>query len=202
MNYTERSLIIFIKNPIKGKAKTRLAATVGADEAHRIYLELLRHTREITEKVNAHRYLYYSAFIDENDDWSIEAFSKHLQDSDLDLGQKMSLAFQKAFNDGNQQVIIIGSDCASLTAEAIEDAFLLLDQHDFVVGPAEDGGYYLLGMQKYTPKIFQNIQWSTPEVFPKTLAYIENTQKTVGLLPTLSDIDYEEDWKQHGWEIA
>ena len=112
----------------------------------------------------------------------------------------MSHAFKKAF-ETHQKVVIIGSDCASLTKEIVEKAYKALNTNPFVIGPAIDGGYYLLGMNQYFPQVFENIEWSTPSVFPKTIEIIENLGKSYFLLPELSDIDTEEDWKKYGWKI-
>lgn len=191
-------LLTFIKNPIKGKAKTRLAATVGDDEALRIYKELLKHTRQIATNIPVNRYLFYAFFIDKNDDWSNDDFQKFLQ-IDGGLGDKMKDGFQKVFADGNQKVIIIGSDCASLTPEIVLDAFQQLDNHDFVIGPADDGGYYLLGMNSFEPTVFDHVTWSTETVLSQTITNIKTLNKNHALLTVLSDIDYEEDWKKHGW---
>jgi rSAM/selenodomain-associated transferase 1 len=191
-------LLIFIKNPIKGKAKTRLAATVGDDEALRIYLELLKHTRNIATKIDAHRNLFYSHFIDNNDEWNHSDFDKQLQ-IEGDLGEKMATGFQTAFEKGATKAVIVGSDCASLTKAIVDSAFAKLETNDFVIGPAEDGGYYLIGMRTFTPNVFQNIVWSTEQVLPQTIAIITNKNKSYALLPTLSDIDYEEDWVKYGW---
>ena len=192
-------LLTFIKNPIKGKAKTRLAATVGDDEALRIYKELLKHTRQIVTAIDVNRYLFYGFFIDKNDDWSNDDFQKFLQ-IDGGLGDKMKDGFQKVFADGNQKVVIIGSDCASLTPEIVSEAFEKLDDHDFVIGPADDGGYYLLGMNSFEPTVFDNVVWSTEEVLNQTITNIKALDKNHALLTVLSDIDYEEDWKKYGWD--
>lgn len=191
-------LLIFIKNPIKGKTKTRLAATVGDDEALRIYLELLQHTRNIATEIEAHRNLFYSHFIDNSDEWGNSDFDKQIQ-IEGDLGKKMAAGFQAAFEKGATKVVIIGSDCASLTKAIVDAAFAKLETHDFVIGPAEDGGYYLIGMKVFTPEIFQNITWSTEQVLPQTIEIMTNKNKSYALLPTLSDIDYEEDWLKYGW---
>lgn len=191
-------LLIFIKNPIKGKAKTRLAATVGDDEALRIYLELLKHTRHIATEVDAHRNLFYSHFIDNSDEWDNSDFDKQIQ-IEGDLGEKMAVGFRAAFEKGATKAVIVGSDCASLTKEIVDAAFAKLETHDFVIGPAEDGGYYLIGMTVFTPEIFQNITWSTEQVLPQTIEIITNKNKSYAFLPTLSDIDYEEDWLKYGW---
>ena len=192
-----KTLLIFIKNPIKGKAKTRLAKTVGDDEALRIYVELLQHTRKIASKVEAERCVYYTYFIDTEDDWLPTLFKKYLQNGD-GLGDRMAKGFKKAF-ETSEKVVIIGSDCASLTTEIIESAFIALEKHDFVIGPAEDGGYYLLGMSAFMPFVFDGVVWSSESVFNKTIENITTHQKTYHLLPVLSDIDTEEDWKKYGW---
>ena len=87
----------------------------------------------------------------------------------------------------------------SLTVEIVQNAFQKLETHDFVIGPADDGGYYLLGMRTFVPTVFDNVVWSTEQVFPKTIENIQQLNQTYALLPTLSDIDYEEDWKKYGW---
>jgi len=197
-NHSDNALLIFIKNPMLGKAKTRLAATVGDEEALRIYKELLRHTREVTTAVDAQRYLFYCHFIDINDDWKANDFQKRLQING-DLGSKMADGFRTVFQAHHQKVVIVGSDCASLTPEIVRQAFVQLDSTDFVIGPADDGGYYLLGMKTLTEQVFQNIEWSTEQVFSSTVKIINALNKTYSLLPTLSDIDYEEDWKKYGW---
>ncbi len=193
------ALIIFIKNAEKGKVKTRLAKTVGDNQALKIYKALLQLTRNATQSVNTQRFLFYSNFINGEDEWSEAHFHKLLQHG-RDLGEKMKNAFQDICQT-HRKVVIIGSDCASLTDKIINEAFQQLDAFPFVIGPATDGGYYLLGMNQYLPAVFENIAWSTSDVFPKTLQIIKNLGKTYYLLPELSDIDTEEDWQKYGWEI-
>jgi rSAM/selenodomain-associated transferase 1 len=193
------ALIIFIKNPEKGKVKTRLAATVGHDKALQIYLELLRHTRELAAQTATSRFLYYSQHLNEQDGWPEAFFQKRLQSGE-NLGQKMAHAFREVLQN-HSKAVIIGSDCASLSKDIIQEAFELLDKYDFVMGPAMDGGYYLLGMREFHPEVFENIAWSTDEVGSETLLRIDQLGKTYSLLPLLSDIDYEEDWEKYGWDI-
>lgn len=193
------ALLIFIKNPEKGKVKTRLAQTVGDDMALKIYLALLEHTQKIALALDANRLLFYSQFIDEEDQWSNADFQKKMQASG-DLGNRMMMAFRQALAQ-HQKVVIIGSDCASLTVEIVEKAFELLEAVDYVVGPAKDGGYYLLGMKENSPALFEDMIWSTDQVFPTTIKRIKASNKKYALLPELSDIDYEEDWKTYGWEL-
>lgn len=182
-----------------GKVKTRIAQTAGNEKALRIYKELLRHTREVAMSSSAKRLLFYSQNIPAQDDWAVEHFEKHLQ-VNADLGGKMLSAFQFALAK-NDKAIIIGSDCANLNEQIINDAFTALEHNDFVVGPTFDGGYYLLGMKKVEPSLFEQIKWSTEEVFPTTIQRIEKLKKSYHLVPRLSDIDYEEDWKKYGWDI-
>lgn len=188
------AIIIFIKNPEKGKVKTRLAGDIGEDEALKWYLHMLNHTRETAILIDAKRYLYYSSFIDQSDDWPSEQFEKHLQPSG-DLGERMAAAFQQAFKDGHRQVLIVGSDCLDLRKHHLESAFSTFHEHDFVLGPANDGGYYLLGMNQYSPNVFEGIEWSTESVLQNTLDIIQSMGKTAGLLEELTDIDYESDLK-------
>ena len=112
----------------------------------------------------------------------------------------MKNAFQFVFQT-HSKVLIIGSDCASLNRKILNDAFHKLEDFPFVIGPAMDGGYYLLGMNKLYPEVFENIKWSSKEVFSETLENIQKLNKSVYLLPELSDIDTVEDWQKYGWEI-
>lgn len=194
------TLLIFIKNPEKGKVKTRIAQTAGEERALQIYLALLRHTREVSLQVDARRMLYYSDFIPDKDDWSSQDFQKMVQHG-ADLGERMSNAFLLGLIRPDDKAVIIGSDCASLSAEIIEEAFAKLEDYPFVVGPATDGGYYLLGMRYHTPEIFQEIEWSTEEVLPATLNKIRDLGESYFLLPELSDIDREKDWEKFGWKL-
>jgi uncharacterized protein len=189
-----RTLLIFIKNPRLGYVKTRLAATVGPDEALRIYQILLEHTRLVTERVQANRWLYYSDSVDQDDKWSSQHFDKKMQ-STGDLGQRMLAAFEAAFAAGSHQVVIIGSDCAELTATHIEAAFEALNTSDVVLGPSLDGGYYLLGMNQLIPTLFEGIAWSTEQVLHQTQTAVAAIGLRCHLLEPLSDIDTEADWK-------
>jgi uncharacterized protein len=190
-------LIIFIKNPELGKVKTRLAATLGPEKALIIYNQLLSHTRKITEKLPLPQALYYSDFIPAKDSWDSQVFRKQVQ-SGSNLGERMLRAFQEGFNEGYNRICIIGSDCFELTSEIILNAFKKLEEHDVVIGPAEDGGYYLLGMQELQPYLFANKSWSTEAVLQQTLDEIKLKGLSVALLPTLTDVDEEKDLPAFG----
>ena len=172
---------------------------MGDEEALRIYKALLEHTRRQALVVNARRLLFYSESINRNDEWREPGFEKYLQEGE-GLGERMSHSFEIALRQA-RAALIVGSDIAQLSARIMEDAFRQLQTHDFVIGPAVDGGYYLLGMKAPTPTLFEGIEWSTPTVFAKTVAIIEGMEKTYALAPELSDIDYAEDWERYGWGL-
>ena len=186
------ALIIFVRNPELGKVKTRLAATIGDEKALEVYVQLLEHTNQISNGVCADKFVFYFDIIEENDLWSCDTFIKKLQ-REGDLGQKMYSAFSTLFDEGYNQIVIIGSGCPQLTTEIIEDAFEMLQQSDAVLGPAHDGGYYLLGIKKIYAELFSNIEWSTDQVLSQTLAACDHAGLSYGLLPELTDIDTEAD---------
>ena len=193
------ALLIFIKNPELGTAKTRLAKTVGDERALRIYRELLRHTREVATEVNAERYLYYSKFVDTTDDWLAANFNKALQ-PEGNLGTRMQTAFAAVLAQ-HDRAVIVGSDCATLTPEIVEQAFTALNTHDAVLGPAADGGYYLLGLKDLSVDVFSDMVWSVDTVAEVTRQRLADAGKTVAELVELSDIDTEADWVRYGWEV-
>jgi rSAM/selenodomain-associated transferase 1 len=105
------------------------------------------------------------------------------------LGARMAHAFGEAFGAGAGRVAVIGTDCPGLSAALLRQAFALLASHDLVVGPATDGGYYLLGMNELQSDLFENKQWSTASVLPDTLADAARLGLRVAQLPALADVD-------------
>jgi len=189
---SENLVMIFIRNPELGKVKTRLAKTVGDEKALQIYNLLLDHTHKVVKGVNADKAVFYSDYINSEDVWKNDGFAQWMQNG-KDLGEKMSNAFLEAFNMGYKRVVIIGSDCFELSENIIENAFTILSENEAVLGPAKDGGYYLLGMKNFYPSLFQNKKWSTESVLKDTLLDFSNLNVSFKLLPTLSDIDEEKD---------
>ncbi len=185
-------LIILTKNPVLGKAKTRLASTIGAQKALEIYKLLLEKTRNEASKTKSDKVVYYSDFIDKTDLWSNNDFQKKLQ-PEGGLGHKISSAFKEGFAAGYENICIIGSDCYDLTSEHLESAFDLLETHQAVLGPAVDGGYYLLGLTKYTPELFTNKDWSTDSVASDTISDFQQLGMSYNLLVQLNDVDTEAD---------
>lgn len=188
-------LIIFVKNEEVGKVKTRLAKSIGDNKALEVYQKLLGYTHEITKDLPIEKEVWYSRFIPGHDIWSEGTFSKKVQ-SGANLGERMSGAFQHAFEGKAAKVVVIGSDCTELTSEIIEEAFDKLGSSEFVIGPAQDGGYYLLGMRNYHPEIFEKIEWSTGSVYKQTTQKMVKLGGAISELKTLNDVDTIEDWQQ------
>lgn len=180
-------LIIFVKNPVLGKVKTRLAKDVGNNKALKIYCQLLVITKAVCQAVNCSRCVFYSDEI-VDDDWDADHFDKFVQEGS-DLGERMQNAIKQVFALGAQKAVIIGSDCPQITSSIIEEAFAKLDSFDAVIGPATDGGYYLLGLKCSLPKLFTNKHWSTDTVLKDTENDLRSLGLTCFLLPELTDID-------------
>jgi rSAM/selenodomain-associated transferase 1 len=190
----KNALIIFTRNLELGKCKTRLAKTVGDQSALDIYKYLLQHTADIAKTVDVNRYVFYSENIHPDDIWSNTHFIKKLQTGN-DLGERMQNAFEELLETGYQKVIIIGSDLLDLNTEIIKQAYNELDHQDVVIGPAEDGGYYLLGMKVMHEQLFKNKAWGTETVRAASLKDLQNSN--VSLLKELNDIDTFEDMKHY-----
>lgn len=161
-------------------------------------MALLAHTRAVAQAVRAQRLLFYSEHINRQDEWPESAFLKFRQEGD-DLGQRMQHAFETALHQADSAVII-GSDIPGLSSRIIENAFEQLETHDFVIGPARDGGYYLLGMKSLQAELFREISWSTSRVFEETVFRMEQLGKSWAPAPLLSDVDEAEDWEREGWD--
>lgn len=186
----KNALIIFIRNPVLGKVKTRLAAAIGDEKALLVYNRLLQHTHSITEKLPVTKFVYYADEIIIDDLWN--GFEKRIQRG-KDLGERMQNAFAELFESGFTKVSIIGSDCLELNTEILQEAFESLNKADLVIGPVIDGGYYLLGTNRLIPELFINKIWSTDSVFIDTLTDAAVHRLAVHLLPMLNDIDNETD---------
>ena len=187
-------LIIFTRNPVLGKVKTRLAKTVGDKTALDIYHFLLQKTQEVTKKISCDKKVYYSEKIIKDDLWDQSIYQKREQYGN-DLGEKMKNAINDGFKNNYEKIIVIGSDLFDLEPSHINEAFKKLNHNNVVSGPALDGGYYLIGLKKLYPKIFQNKNWGTSSVRKETLKNLEKVD--VHLLPMLNDVDVIEDIKNH-----
>lgn len=186
---SKKLLIIFVKNIKLGKVKTRLAKTVGDENAFTIYKALVEVTEIATSSINVDKRIYFSdAIIHEK--WPNDY--KAVQKGE-DLGQRMSNAFKDGFNDGYTEIVLIGSDLPNITKKVINNGFGSLKSKEVVFGPAEDGGYYLVGMSKLHHFIFENKAWSTSNLLEETLSELKQKKIEVSLIETLNDIDTFED---------
>tara|TARA_R110002096_G_scaffold183757_9_gene361865 strand:- start:5185 stop:5790 length:606 start_codon:yes stop_codon:yes gene_type:complete len=189
-------LIVFVKNPILGTAKTRLAQTVGDENALEIYLELLEITKKVVLSVKSDKEVWMSRRIDENDMWEESSIVKRVQRGD-GLGGRMSNAFKYALKEKKYaKVVVIGSDCPDITSETIESAFTMLDEKEVVFGPASDGGYYLIGMKNFYPELFKEITWSVSSVLENSIKKLKEMETSFALLKELSDVDTYQDWER------
>ncbi len=184
------ALIIFVRNPISGQVKSRLAATMGKEKALAVYEYLLRHTKKIIAHLQVQKFVFYADFVNENDLWN--GCTKKLQEGN-DLGERMKNAFETVFNAGFKKASIIGSDCYDLTEKIVAEAFENLYGVNTIIGPATDGGYYLLGMQAPLKNVFENILWGSGEVYAATKKIIEQQGFSLHILETLKDVDEEKD---------
>lgn len=185
-------LIVFVKNIQLGKVKTRLAKTIGDQAAFEVYKELVAITEKETSSVeDVDRHIYFSNQIIESK-WKDDL--KFVQIGE-NLGDRMRNAFLKGFELGYDKIIGVGSDLPELKADLISKGFAVLDSNKTVFGPANDGGYFLLGMNEFFPMIFKNKPWSKENLFKTTIDELEENLVSVGLLKHLNDVDTIEDLK-------
>ena len=185
-------LIVFTKNPEEGKVKTRLGRSIGFKNARLICMDLMKSIHDAVIDLPYHKKVSYSGYIDRQDLWDSEKFEKSVQSGE-DIGQRMHNEFVNAFNNGFARAVLIGSDIIGLTPEIVKDAFTQLSQADLVLGPAMDGGYYLIGMKQPNRELFLNIDWGTKTVLDQTLSLCDRVNLTCSLLTELSDLDTVDD---------
>lgn len=194
------AILIFVRAPVAGRVKTRLAAEIGNDAALRVYRRLAEHAVSAARAADGAAVRIHFTPAEDGDAvraW-LGAGAEYLPQADGDLGERMRRAFETAFAAGHRRVVIIGSDLPDLSAEALRTAFDLLDSHAAVLGPARDGGYYLLGMTEMIDGIFDGVPWSTPAVLDATLARLRTAGARAAMLPVLADVDEAADLPA-GW---
>jgi hypothetical protein len=192
------SLVIFVKHPAPYKVKTRLGAQIGYALAADLYKIFIEQTIAMATRSFADRVLiaYESAERADDVNWALPAAMAAFPQTGWDLGQRMFNAFQHTFADGAHSTVIIGSDSPTLPPRFLNGAFDYLQDKDLVLGPAQDGGYYLIGLKTPVQKLFENIEWSSPMVLEKTLARAEQLQLSHALLPVWYDVDEIESLKR------
>lgn len=197
-------LIVFTRFPEPGKNKTRLIPALGPAGAAELHRQMVEHTlcwaRELRDHLPLSIEIRYTGR-------PLEPFRRWLgpnflysEQGDGDLGQRMLRSLQDAFRMKVKKVLLIGTDCPDLSANLAEGALILLNSSDLVLGPADDGGYYLIGLRRVIPQLFQEIPWGTEEVFRKTQHVAQAAKLSYSLLPSLPDVDRPEDlpvWRRH-----
>ncbi|HET6273917.1 MAG TPA: TIGR04282 family arsenosugar biosynthesis glycosyltransferase [Bacteroidota bacterium] len=205
MTMDHRALIMFAKLPRAGEVKTRLGRAVGMDRAADIYKELAEHAFGIADELASSGtkvYLFYDPIATGQDirSWIKRRFS-YVPQQGRSLGDRMQHAFAVTVGDGAQQTVIIGTDVPELQASMVNNAFNRLANHDIVVGPSLDGGYFLLGMTAPIKDVFNGVEWSTDQVFDGTMARIRQLDLSCSVLPALADIDTEQDLREYETRI-
>jgi rSAM/selenodomain-associated transferase 1 len=186
---TDALVIVFVKNVKLGKVKTRLAKTIGNYGAFEVYSELVKITEKATVNLDYDKRICFSEAVVESQ-WKDDF--KTVQKG-IDLGERMLNAFKEGFNAGYNKIVLIGSDLPDIDAAHIKKGLEALDSSEVVFGPAEDGGYYLIGLQQLIPEIFINKPWSQPNLLKDTLTELQQLNHSVGTLDPLNDIDTYED---------
>jgi rSAM/selenodomain-associated transferase 1 len=186
---TDALVIVFVKNIKLGTVKTRLAKTIGDFGAFEVYSELVKITEQATQKLDVDKHIYFSNSIVDTQ-WKDDY--KTVQ-SGYDLGERMLNAFKEGFEAGYKRIVLIGSDLPDINTTHITNGIAALNDNDVVFGPAEDGGYYLVGLSQMNTTIFTNKPWSQPNLLKLTLDELNTNQTKVGILETLNDIDTYED---------
>lgn len=198
------TLIIFSRYPEPGKTKTRMIPALGAEGAATLQRKMTEHTLNNAQQLLAPRKLAIEVhFCGGNQQLMTEWLGEDLQyvpQVTGDLGQKMRSAFERAFRLGSQRVLIIGIDCPGIDRLILNEAFDSLLEKDLVLGVAADGGYYLIGLTKSIPELFQNIDWGTDRVLKQTKNIAHQLKLDTHYLTTLSDVDRPEDlaiWQKY-----
>ena len=192
MTNQSNHLIVFMRNPVAGKVKKRLSLRVGPDVALEIFRKLYKHTLATVDDLPYHKLLYFSEYIDEAISYPYKELKVSLQ-SGADLGERMKRAFEQSFENSAKRVVLIGTDCPEINTSVIAEAFEELGDHEVVIGPAEDGGYFLIGMSKPNYQIFDQKQWGGENVLIDTIKDLTFNNVSFIVLDMLYDVDTYED---------
>lgn len=189
----DRVFLYFVKSPEPGRVKTRLAREVGPQRAAEIYRELAEKNLTTLAALSKTIYSVAIAFDPPEAEERIKAWlpdqDEYLPQRGDDLGKRLAQAFDKVFERGARGVLALGSDTLGLEKSLLEEAGRALDSSDVALGPTEDGGYYLIGLRRPEPRLFEEIPWSTSAVFEKTLERIRREKLSYTVLRKLSDLD-------------
>ena len=195
----EQHLLIFTRWPEPGKTKTRLIPALGPEGAAKLQQQLTEHTVQTAHNFRCQAdapcqitIFYTGGTRQQMEQWLRTNFCYQPQATG-NLGDRLQQSCQWAFGQGANKVVVIGIDCPSITQELLQTAFTALDNYPVVLGPALDGGYYLMGLTEFNPAYFEQIDWGTGVVYQQTLAKIVQNGDRPYDLPTLPDIDHPTD---------
>ncbi|MBD2777645.1 TIGR04282 family arsenosugar biosynthesis glycosyltransferase [Iningainema tapete] len=195
----KQHLIIFTRYPEAGKTKTRLIPALGAEGAASLHRQMTEHTLSQVRQLHidpphggfSFEVRYAGGDLQLMQDW-LGTDLVYQSQGEGDLGQRMVRSLV-AFESGTEQAVIIGSDCPGLNTQILAQAFKHLYLHDLVLGPALDGGYYLIGLRCLIKELFTNIDWGTARVLQQTIDVAQQLNLSVADLPPLADVDRPED---------
>lgn len=191
-------IIVMLKAPQLGLTKTRLAAEIGADAALAAYRTLLGYVLPTLASLDWPVQLRFTPDDAgrELETWRQPGWQLTPQGPG-DLGERLDRAVVGAVEAGFDRIVVIGADCPYLESRDFQETSTALADHDLVLGPAEDGGYWLIGLSRHAPQIFQSIPWSTDQVLATTLAAAAQAGLRTHLLRRLSDVDTADDWRRY-----
>ena len=193
---TCEKLFVFVKAPRPGTVKTRLAEAVGGEAACAAYRDLVITLLNQLQSLRAVELCFSPDDASAEIQGWLKADWNSRPQGGGDLGHRLQSAFERAFATGVKRAVIIGSDCPAITAEDICEAWRSLRTHDVVLGPATDGGYWLIGLRRPQPQLFRDIPWSTERVLIETTKRIQQAGLSVQVLRELQDVDTEADWRR------
>jgi hypothetical protein len=191
-------ILLFVKAPLRGQVKSRLAAVLGQDAALELYRNFVLDILESIEKIGIPCTVCYHP---PGGGKTVKSWLggrlQYMPQEGNDLGERMERAFRRAFSEGAARAVLIGSDIPDLPPALLRDAVGRLDRTGAVIGPAKDGGYYLIGFRNdaFFPGIFRGMEWSADTVLSKTLRVLEQEQREVSVLPSWQDVDTIDDLK-------
>lgn len=186
---------VFVKNLIPGTFKTRLAKDVGTEKAGQIYRELLKITGRVVSSFPGTVSVFFNAQLPDKEEAHFFPTERFYIQKGNDLGEKMHHGLTHLL-ETHHKAILIGSDCPVLESSHLSKALRILDDCDLVLGPAEDGGYYLIGMKKPHGFLFEDIEWSSPSVLRDTMVKAQKRNLNYQLLENLYDVDRLSDWER------
>ncbi|MGF1564546.1 MAG: TIGR04282 family arsenosugar biosynthesis glycosyltransferase [Flavobacteriales bacterium] len=189
---TDRVLIVTARYPVLGEVKSRLANVIGSEAALKVYLTLLDRCAAVLANLQAKKYIFFTGTDAPQTRLYFQSLGCHIaEQSDGDIGQRMHHAFTTVWEaNPKAKLVLVGTDVPDLTAGIVEAAFNALNTHNAVLGPAIDGGYYLIGLSAPEPEVFTGIAWSTETVCATTIDILQQKGKRVALVDELHDIDY------------